>query len=212
MRFSNSIEVPKKNEKGEKVMLLKVEEENKNSDTSEKELIIHAQHGNAGAFEQLYRRYSNRIYHLCLRMVKNEAEAEDLTQEAFLRVFRKIHTFQGKSAFSTWLHRVSVNTVLMSLRKKKLVEIPLDHDGHIEEEPGVPRQIPGSPDLSLIGLFDRENLKRVFRTRPDGYKRMLVLHDVLGYEHNEIAVHVKCSVGNSKSQLHKARARMRALL
>ena len=103
-------------------------------------------------------------------MVKNEAEAEDLTQEAFLRVFRKIHTFQGKSAFSTWLHRVSVNTVLMSLRKKKRVEISLENDDHYEEEPGVPRQIPGSPDPSLIGLFDRENLKRVFRQMPDGYK------------------------------------------
>jgi RNA polymerase sigma-70 factor (ECF subfamily) len=193
-------------------MPLMFEEEAHKCEAREDELITQAQQGNAVAFEQLYRRYSKRIYHLCLRMVKNEAEAEDLTQEAFLRVFRKIHTFQGKSAFSTWLHRVSVNTVLMSLRKKKLVEIPLDHDGRIEEEPGVPRQIPGSRDQSLIGLFDRENLKRVFRKMPDGYKRMLVLHDVLGYEHNEIALLVKCSAGNSKSQLHKARVRMRALL
>ena len=145
-------------------------------------------------------------------MVKNETEAEDLTQEIFLQVFRKIHTFQGKSAFSTWLHRVSVNTVLMSLRKKKRAEIPLENDDHYEEQPGVPRQIPGGPDPSLIGLFDRENLKRVFREMPDGYKRMLVLHDVLGYEHNEIATLVNCSVGNSKSQLHKARVRMRTLL
>ena len=123
-----------------------------------------------------------------------------------------IETFQGKSAFSTWLHRVSVNTVLMSLRKKKRVEISLENDDHYEEEPGVPRQIPGGPDPSLMGLFDRENLKRVFRQMPDGYKRMLVLHDVLGYEHNEIATLVNCSVGNSKSQLHKARVRMRTLL
>jgi RNA polymerase sigma-70 factor, ECF subfamily len=212
VRFFNLVEFPWENVKGEKGMLVKVEEENKNSDTPEEELVTQAQQGDAGAFEQLYRRYSKRVYYLCLRMVKNEAEAEDLTQEAFLRVFRKIHTFQGKSAFSTWLHRVSVNTVLMSLRKKRLVEIPLDHDGHIEEEPGVRRQIPCRPDLSLIGLFDRENLRRVFRTMPDGYKRMLVLHDVLGYEHNEIALLAKCSVGNSKSQLHKARVRMRALL
>ena len=212
VRFFNLVEFPWENVKGEKGMLVKVEEENKNSDTPEEELVTQAQQGDAGAFEQLYRRYSKRVYYLCLRMVKNEAEAEDLTQEAFLRVFRKIHTFQGKSAFSTWLHRVSVNTVLMNLRKKRLVEIPLDHDGHVEEEPGVPRQIPCSPDLSLIGLFDRENLNRVFRTMPDGYKRMLVLHDVLGYEHHEIAELVKCSVGNSKSQLYKARVRMRALL
>ena len=193
-------------------MQLNVQEEDLKSGFPEEEIIRQAQKGNAEAFEQLYRRHCNRVYHLCLRMVKNEAEAEDLTQEIFLQVFRKIHTFQGKSAFSTWLHRVSVNTVLMSLRKKKRVEISLENDDHYEDESGVPRQIPGGPDPSLIGLFDRENLKRVFRQMPDGYKRMLVLHDVLGYEHNEIATLVNCSVGNSKSQLHKARVRMRTLL
>jgi RNA polymerase sigma-70 factor, ECF subfamily len=193
-------------------MLLNVTEEDKDCDVPEEEIIRRAQEGSAEAFEQLYRRYSKRVYHLCLRMVKNQTEAEDLTQEAFLRVFRKIHTFQGKSAFSTWLHRVSMNTVLMSLRKKKRVEIPMDSEGHYEEEPGEARQLPGAPDPSLIGLFDRENLKRVFRQLPKGYKRMLVLHDVLGYEHNEIASLVKCTVGNSKSQLHKARVRMRSLL
>lgn len=193
-------------------MRLNVKEEDKNSDTPEVEIIRLAQAGDAGAFERLYRRYGRRVYHLCLRIVKNEAEAEDLTQEAFLKVFRKIHTFQGKAAFSTWLHRVSVNTVLMSLRKKKRVEIPLENDDQYEEEPGVPRQIPGRADPALSGLFDRENLKRVFRELPQGYKRMLVLHDVLGYDHNEIALLVKCSVGNSKSQLHKARIRVRTLL
>jgi RNA polymerase sigma-70 factor (ECF subfamily) len=193
-------------------MLLNVGEAEKMSDIPEVEIIRQAQEGKAEAFERLYRRYCKRVYHLCLRMVKNEAEAEDLTQEAFLRVFRKIHTFRGKSAFSTWLHRVSVNTVLMSLRKKKRVEIPLEHDDHFEEETGVPRQIPGSPDPSLIGLFNRENLKRAFRLMPHGYKRILILHDVLGYEHHEIALIVNCSAGNSKSQLHKARVRMRSLL
>jgi len=193
-------------------MPLHVKEEVQISDIPDQEIIRQAQEGDARAFEQLYRRYSKRVYRLCLRMVKNEAEAEDLTQEAFLKVFRKIHTFQGKSAFSTWLHRVSVNTVLMSLRKKKRVEIPLENDDHYEEEPGVPRQVPGGPDPSLSGLFDRENLKRVFRRMPQGYKRMLVLHDVLGYDHNEIAVLANCSVGNSKSQLHKACVRMRTLL
>jgi RNA polymerase sigma-70 factor (ECF subfamily) len=193
-------------------MQLSVEEKDKQSEIPEEEIIRQAQEGNAEAFEQLYRRYSKRVYHLCLRMVKNEAEAEDLTQEAFMRVFRKIQTFQGKSAFSTWLHRVSVNTVLMSLRKKKRVEIPLENDDHYEQEPGVPRQIPGELDPALIGFFDRENLKRVFRLMPHGYKRAIVLHDVLGFEHNEIASLVNCSVGNSKSQLHKARMRMRTLL
>jgi RNA polymerase sigma-70 factor, ECF subfamily len=193
-------------------MLLNVNEEDKKGDLPEEEIIRQAQGGNAGAFEQLYRRHGKRVYHLCLRMVKNETDAEDLTQEIFLRVFRKIDTFQGKSAFSTWLHRVSVNSVLMSLRKKKRVEIPLENNDRDEDEPGVPRQIPGGPDPSLIGLFDRENLKRALRQMPEGYKRMFVLHDMLGYEHNEIALLVNCSAGNSKSQLHKARVRMRALL
>jgi RNA polymerase sigma-70 factor (ECF subfamily) len=193
-------------------MLSQINEEGETTDIPEKEIIRQAQQGVAEAFEQLYRRYSKRVYHLCLRMVKNEAEAEDLTQESFMRVFRKIHTFQGKSAFSTWLHRVAVNTVLMSLRKKRRLEISLENDDHYEEKPGVPRQIPGGPDLSLLGLFDRENLKRALRQMPEGYRRMLVLHDLLGYEHNEIAVLVKCSAGNSKSQLHKARVRMRTLL
>ena len=193
-------------------MQLNIKEVNKNGQIPEEEIIRQAQDGNADAFEQLYRRYSKRVYHLCLGIVKNEAEAEDLTQETFLRVFRKIHTFQGKSAFSTWLHRVSVNTVLMRLRKRKRVEVPLERDDHYEEEPGVSRQVPGIPDPSLLGLFDRENLRRALRQLPQGYKRMLVLHDVLGYEHNEIALIVKRSAGNSKSQLHKARVRMRTLL
>jgi RNA polymerase sigma-70 factor (ECF subfamily) len=145
-------------------------------------------------------------------MTKNEADAEDLTQEAFLQVFRKLHTFRGESAFSTWFHRVSVNIVLMSLRKRKLMEIPLENDGDHEEKSGSRHPVPGGPDPSLTGLFDRENLKRALRQMPSGYKRMLVLHDVFGYEHSEIAAALECSVGNSKSQLHKARERMRTLL
>jgi RNA polymerase sigma-70 factor (ECF subfamily) len=178
----------------------------------EKEIIRQAQAGDAAAFEQLYRRYSKRIYRLCLHMVKNEIEAEDLTQEAFLRVFQKIHTFQGISAFSTWLHRVSVNTVLMSLRKKRRVEIPLENEDNYEEESCAPRHVLGGLDPSLSGFFDRENIKRALGQMPPGYKQVLVLHDVYGYEHNEIALLVKRSMGNSKSQLHKARVRMRSLL
>ena len=193
-------------------MLPCTEAEKRNSDIPEEETIRQAQAGDVAAFEQLYRRHSRRIYSLCLRMVKNQTEAEDLTQEAFLQVFRKIHTFQGKSAFSTWLHRVSVNTVLMSLRKRKRVEIPLETDGEHEKEPGAPPQILGGQDPALTGLFDRESLERVLCQMPHGYKRMLVLHDVLGYEHNEIALIAKCSTGNSRSQLHKARMRMRELL
>ncbi len=183
-----------------------------NDDIPEKETIRQAQQGDAAAFERIYRRYNRRVFALCLRMTINQADAEDLTQEAFLQAFRKIHTFRGESAFSTWFHRVSVNIVLMSLRKRKLMEIPLDNGGDQEEAPGARHQEPGGPDPSLTGLFDRENLKRALSQMPSGYRRMLVLHDVFGYEHNEIAAALECSVGNSKSQLHKARVRMRTLL
>jgi RNA polymerase sigma-70 factor (ECF subfamily) len=183
-----------------------------NDDVAENETIRLAQEGDAAAFERIYRRYSRRVYGLCLRMTKNEAEAEDLTQEAFLQVFRKIHTYRGESAFFTWFHRLSVNIVLMSLRKRKLIGIPLENDGDHEQESGARHRVPGSADPSLSGLFDRQNLKRALSQMPIGYKRMLVLHDVFGYEHHEIAAALECSVGNSKSQLHKARERMRALL
>jgi RNA polymerase sigma-70 factor (ECF subfamily) len=182
------------------------------ADIPEKETIRQAQGGDAAAFERIYRRYNRRVYGLCLRMTKNEADAEDLTQEAFLQVFRKIHTFRGESAFFTWFHRLSVNIVLMRMRKRKRMEILLESDGDQEEEPGARHPEIGGPDPLLRGLFDRENLKRALSQMPRGYKRMLVLHDVLGYEHNEIAAILECSTGNSKSQLHKARVRMRSLL
>jgi RNA polymerase sigma-70 factor (ECF subfamily) len=183
-----------------------------NDDIPEKETIRQAQEGDAAAFERIYRRYNRRVYGLCLRMTKNQADAEDLTQEAFLQVFRKIHTFRGESAFFSWFHRLSVNIVLMSLRKRKIMEIPWENDSDHQEEPGARLPVPSGQDPSLTGLFDRENLKRALRQMPSGYKRMLVLHDVFGYEHSEIAAALECSVGNSKSQLHKARERMRTLL
>jgi RNA polymerase sigma-70 factor (ECF subfamily) len=183
-----------------------------NDDFPEKEIIRQAQEGDLGAFERIYRRYNRRVYALCLRMTKNQATAEDLTQEAFLQVFRKIHTFRGESAFYTWFHRLTVNVVLMSLRKRKSMEVSWQYQYEHEGESGARVQDAGAADPALSGLFDRENLNRALRRMPKGYKRVLVLHDVFGYEHNEIAVALECSTGNSKSQLHKARERMRSLL
>jgi RNA polymerase sigma-70 factor (ECF subfamily) len=178
----------------------------------EAEAIRLAQHGDAAAFERLYRLHSRRVYSLCLRMVGNTAEAEDLTQEAFLQLFRKIATFRGESAFSTWLHRLAVNVVLMKLRKKSGTETSLEEVTEPDEESGGPRRDFGSPDLRLIGSIDRVNLQRAVERLPPGYKAVFVLHDVQGYEHNEIAEIMDCSIGNSKSQLHKARMRLRELL
>ena len=164
------------------------------------------------AFERLYQLHSRRVYSLCLRMVGNTAEAEDLTQEAFLQLFRKISTFRGESAFSTWLHRLSVNVVLMRLRKKSAAETSLEEVTEPDEESGGPRRDFGAPDLRLSGSIDRLNLQRAVEQLPPGYKSVFVLHDVQGYEHNEIAEIMGCSIGNSKSQLHKARMRLRELL
>jgi RNA polymerase sigma-70 factor (ECF subfamily) len=181
-------------------------------DIPESDLIRLAQQGDAAAFESLYQSHNRRVYSLCLRMVGNTAEAEDLTQEAFLQLFRKISTFRGESAFSTWLHRLAVNVVLMKLRKKSGKETSLEQVTDPDEESGTPRRDFGTLDIRLSGSLDRVNLQRAVEQLPPGYKAVFVLHDVQGFEHNEIAEIMGCSIGNSKSQLHKARMRLRDLL
>jgi RNA polymerase sigma-70 factor (ECF subfamily) len=178
---------------------------------SSAELVQRAQRGEEAAFAELFRSHWSRVYSVCLRMIGNTAEAEELTQEAFLQVFRKIQTFRGDSAFSTWLHRLSVNTVLMRLRKKRLVETPLESNDTGDESEELQYEY-GAPDPALLGSIDRVNLGRAMSKLPPGYKQIFVLHDVQGYEHNEIATMLGVSIGSSKSQLHKARARLRTLL
>jgi RNA polymerase sigma-70 factor (ECF subfamily) len=177
-----------------------------------KETIRLAQAGDEAAFETIYQLHSRRVYALCLRMVGDPVEAEDLTQEAFLQLFRKIHTFRGESAFSSWLHRLTANIVLMRFRKKRLIAVSLDEMTRPDEERERPIIEFGAPDLRLVGVFDRVNLQTAVEQLPEGYKSMFLLHDVQGFEHNEIAAMLGCSVGNSKSQLHKARKRLRELL
>lgn len=182
------------------------------SDISEEETIRLAQEGHAAAFEQLYRRYSGRVYATCLRMVRIDSEAEDLTQEAFLLLFRKIHTFRGEVRFSTWLHRLTVNLVLMRLRKRCHAEVSLDAMLEPGEEESRPPMEFGAHDLRLDSVVDRMQLSGAIEQLPSGYKEMFLLHDVEGYEHHEIAEILGCSTGNSKSQLYKARVRLRKLL
>jgi RNA polymerase sigma-70 factor (ECF subfamily) len=188
------------------------ERELKTNDLPEEDAIRLAQEGNAAAFEQLYRRHSRRVYALCLRIVKNETEAEDLTQEAFLLLFRKIHTFRGEAKFSTWLHRLATNLSLMRLRKKRHPEVSLDATFEPGEEDSARLMELGGPDARLNGVVDHVNLSRAIEQLPEGYKQMFILHDVQGYEHHEIAKLLGCSSGNSKSQLYKARLRLRELL
>jgi RNA polymerase sigma-70 factor, ECF subfamily len=178
---------------------------------AEADAIRLAQRGDGAAFERLYHLHSRRVYSLCLRMVGNPAAAEDLAQEAFLQLFRKIQTFRGESAFSTWLHRLTVNVVLMRLRRRNVMEISLNEISEQDEESSPPREV-GAADLKLSGSVDRVNLQRAVDQLPPGYRAVFVLHDVEGYEHNEIADMLSCSIGNSKSQLHKARSRLRELL
>jgi RNA polymerase sigma-70 factor (ECF subfamily) len=173
--------------------------------------LARAQAGDHLAFAHLYSIHKRRIYSLCLRMVGNSAEAEDLTQEAFLQLHRKISTFRGDSAFSTWLHRLAINVVLMHLRKKGLPQVSLDEAMEPVHDDGPGRSF-GAPDLSLSGSIDRLALERAVAALPAGYRLIFVLHDVEGYEHNEIAGMLECSIGNSKSQLHKARLKLREAL
>jgi RNA polymerase sigma-70 factor (ECF subfamily) len=174
--------------------------------------IRRAQQGDSIAFEELYKLNSRRVYALCLRMVSDPCEAEDLTQEAFLQLFRKIHTFRGESAFSSWLHRLTANVVLMSFRKKKALTTSLDEISRTNDDDAGQKFEIGVADLRLAGVFDRVNLQHAIEQLPEGYKRMFLLHDLHGYEHNEIAEILDCSIGNSKSQVHKARKRLREVL
>jgi len=145
-------------------------------------------------------------------MARNPAEAEDLTQEAFLQMYRKIQTFRGDASFSTWLHRVTVNVVLMKLRRKKRTEVPLEEGAERDEDSPSPRSEFGQADLRLIGSLDRISLQRAIEQLSPGFKSIFILHDIQGYKHHEIGEILGCSAGNSKSQLHKARMRLRALL
>ena len=122
---------------------------------TEAEAIRQAQAGDAAAFEFLYQLHGRRVYALCLRMVGNPSDAEDLMQEAFLQLFRKIGTFRGESAFSTWLHRMTVNVVLMRLRKKSLPVSSLEEATEPDEESGGPRK-----DIGAAGPGKRESLAR----------------------------------------------------
>ena len=175
------------------------------------DVVGRARQGDSDAFAALFHAHKARIYSVCLRMTNNAAEAEDLTQDAFLQVFRKIASFRGDSAFSTWLHRIAVNTVLMHFRKKSLSQVSLDEPYSNSDGAKVRREY-GTRDNRLTGCIDRVALASAIKELPHGYRTIFLLHEVEGYEHQEIAKMLGCSVGNSKSQLHKAKLRIRELL
>jgi RNA polymerase sigma-70 factor (ECF subfamily) len=166
-----------------------------------------AQSHQAQPFEEVFRLHHRRVYSLCLRMIGNSAEAEDLTQDVFVQVFRKLESFRGESAFTTWLHRLTVNQVLMHFRKKHVRKEQLTEDGEMPVGIMVDRN-----RFNRSPVLDRLSLDEAIVKLPLGYRTVFVLHDVEGLEHSEIASLLGCSIGTSKSQLHRARMRMRLLL
>jgi RNA polymerase sigma-70 factor (ECF subfamily) len=177
------------------------------ADTDDLSLCRLAAANNLAAFEMLYQRYHRRTYSLCLRMTNSQTEAEDLTQEVFIQLFRKIGSFRGDSAFSTWLHRLTVNQVLMHFRRRSVKNEKTSDDGEIPEQ-----TVSGTENPNKMPVIDRLALNKAIEQLPPGYKKVFWLHDVEGYEHEEIARMLKLSVGTSKSQLHKARLKLRGLL
>ena len=173
-------------------------------------VVRRAQRGDVTALASIFEEHKGKIYSVCLRMTNNAAEAEDLTQDAFIQVFRKLATFRGESTLGTWLYRVAVNTVLMHFRKKEVRPSSLDDPQTLgRNKPGYEY---GVRDECLAGCLDRITLARVITQLPDGYRTVYLLHEVEGYKHQEIAGLLECSMGNSKSQLHKAKLRLRELL
>lgn len=163
--------------------------------------------GNLAAFEIIYQRYHRRTYSLTMRMTNNASEAEDLTQEVFIQLFRKAGSFRGDSAFSTWLHRLTVNQVLMHFRRRSVKNEKVSDDGEMPEQ-----TVHGTANPNRMPVVDRIALKNAIAELPNGYRNVFILHDVEGYEHEEVARIMGISVGTSKSQLHKARLKLRGLL
>ena len=175
-------------------------------------LIKRAQQGDSDAFATLFHRHKMRIYSLCFRMTNNATEAEDLAQDAFLQVFRKLASFRGDSALSTWLHRIAVNTVLMHFRRKVPGGVSLDepYTSHTDAKPA--RREYGTRDGRLETSVTRVALNRAISELPESYRAIFLLHEVEGYQHREIAELLGCSMGNSKSRLHKAKLQIRDFL
>jgi RNA polymerase sigma-70 factor (ECF subfamily) len=158
-------------------------------------------------FEELFKLHHGKVYSVCLRMTGNTAAAEDLSQEVFVQVFRKLDTFRGESSFTTWLHRLTVNQVLMYFRKNRSRREQLTEDGELPD-----RAIQGRNVRTSSAILDRLALAEAIIKLAPGYRAVFVLHDIEGLQHLEISNILGCSVGTSKSQLHKARMTMRKLL
>ena len=173
----------------------------------ERALVERCRRGELGAFEELYRAHAGRLFSLTCRMVGNPADAEDLLQEVFLAAHRKLDTFRGESALGTWLYRLAANLCLDYLRSRAARTSQVTDS--LDDEPWI-------PDAGSRGLAERTvskmDLERALALLPDGCRAAFVLHDVEGLEHGEVAAVLGIAEGTSKSQVHKARRRLRTLL
>lgn len=163
--------------------------------------------GEMETFEEIYQLHHKRVFSICFRMVRNTPDAEDLTQQVFIQLFRKLHTFRGESSFTTWLHRMTVNQVLMHFRRRVVKTEKTTEDGSTPI-----RIVSGTENPSRMALIDRIALNQAIGQLPPGYRMVFILHDLEGFDHDEIGKMLGCAVGTSKSQLHKARQRLRQLL
>lgn len=180
----------------------------RSSPAADLELAQRCGHGDPDAFEQLYRAHAGRLYTLIVRMVASAETAEDLLQEVFLNAHRKVNLFRGDSSLGTWLYRMAVNHCLDYLRgrqsKMARTTDSLDEEGMAEPAASTP--------LVSLAAINRLDLERAIEQLPDGCRTAFVLHDVEGFEHHEIATMLGISEGTSKSQVHKARMKLRGIL
>ena len=167
-----------------------------------------AANGNAAAFDEIYSRHRSFVYNIALRMTGNAADAEDLTQESFVSVFRRVGSFRGDALFTTWLYRLVINQVKMHFRYRSSRPEMQTSDGEILE-PWLAMTRRNDPGEQLI---DGLAIEKAMLMLPRGYRTAFILHDIEGYKHEEAARLSGHTVGTSKSQLHKARASLKAVL
>jgi RNA polymerase sigma-70 factor (ECF subfamily) len=180
------------------------------AETLTRQTIEAAKLGDHSAFELIYREHSRRIYYLCLKIVKSEADAEEMGQEVFLHLFRFIRTYRGDCKFSSWLHRVCVTVVYCKLRKKRLTTVSLTSSEE-NDASNVSFEI-GSSDRTLCGTPDRLAIEGAIAKLPERARTVFELHDRFGYQHKEIAMKMGISSGTAKSQLVRARNQLRKYL
>jgi RNA polymerase sigma-70 factor (ECF subfamily) len=162
-----------------------------------------AANGDRHAFERLYRANINRVYAVCARMCGDRSRAEELAQDAFVRAWERLPQFRGDSAFSTWLHRLTVNVVLEAQRTERRNRARIDSDDALDSVPPVTRREHHA---------ERMDLDVAIAALPPGARAVFALHDVEGYKHEEIAEMLDITSGGSKAQLHRARRLLREAL